>query len=286
MSSGTLQKKLPSEATLFHLVPVNLEAKTALKQNANESFISTSDIDKLGLEIGFHIRGRCNHTIITSLGTPGNLIVATELYRSWLCVFEYIPDSKVVILQESFTPTEESLLQVKRGHGHLNYLGTTSRVLSYGERYTIVLGDDGPQFQVVWACHVLGRNVEDLPKITELKFHQSQHFCGLDIDSALVAAQARTSRIARAILKGTLPRIEQDLDGKHKRFIGRGGFGHVYKTVDLLFGIPIAMKECPVADEDTEQGQIDRALFKREVDVLKRIRHVRFSSASLIYIIH
>jgi hypothetical protein len=82
------------------------------------------------------------------------------------------------------------------------------------------------------------------------------------------------------------PKVPKEHDNKPLRQvhsygeIGSGGFGHVFKAVDLRTGCIWAVKEC-INPKKEVLGENWKLPFKQEVEALAQLSHVGFPSSRL-----
>lgn len=283
MLTDSIRNRPPSEAAVFHLVPKNAAARAVLNHESNTRLVSGSENGREGLEIGFHGHQNPNPTTIITIGSRGD-VVATGCTIT--CTFEYLPASNAIWVQEILSLRDEPQLQVwvdmpdSEGTSSDPVPPTATRVLTYGQDYTLLFGSNGPEFSVVWACTTLGRTIHDLSSVSETQFCQRLSMLHLDPRQVIAKAHEQNSRLVRQIVRGQLPSIQDAQDGKGHRKIGQGGFGAVYSTLDVLYGIPVAMKVFRLSDFASNQAK-KRELtlsYTREVEALQRIKHVTSST--------
>ncbi|KAJ8122992.1 hypothetical protein O1611_g9702 [Lasiodiplodia mahajangana] len=279
----------PHPQTLFHLVPSNDLACTALHHPANKRFVSRSSKGHDGLEVGYHVPCTPRGHVITRLGRNADLILPKsspgEPMSSVHVAFEINPATELVVLsvrskrvssvtfavlpdetEEPNDPGEQSLAQEEVVPNATAETITGDGVMLYKQNYTLSIASY--HFKLLW---LVGDS--EASKTLAVQGYQASLQQLQDVPSRDRPTEGDSSEA----LSWHITRLHTAKDGLFKDIphirteIGQGGFGKVYIAVDQTSGHKFAIKVIKLK----EYGNVDaaRALVHREVKVMRDLRH-------------
>lgn len=268
------------DGTLFHLVPLNELADSALRVAQNLPFVSESGENGVsGLEIGFHVPGPvspCGH-VIAKLGRDADLILP-ESYSGVHLAFQMQLETLVVMLSVRTKRVSSVRVALDGGNSDDEEIEGDC-ALVYGQRYLITIADY--LFRLVW------RNVDNPDPAEALRVLTIEGYEGAmlrmresDVRSrnmSLPDTSTPYSYYTTRLQSAKAPIVVEERQSRE--FIGAGVFGNVFKSLDRRSGHYLAVK---IVDLTTQSNTEDtRTRLHREIKILEGLSHVRnlFSSS-------
>lgn len=257
--------------TLFHLIPQNEEAFRTLKYEKNKPFVSRNLQGNIGLEVGFHVAPRsAGSYIIARLGRHGDLVLNDVNVSRLHASFEINPETKVVMLCAKRKNAPRMYAHPK---GDANEATDGGCVIPFAVSYRIKI--TVYDFELVWN-ELPGRKAASVLQSLTLTEYQEALSCMDGCDSV----DKDTARDPTEYHKYTVTRIQTAQSPKvheletSRKFLGKGGYGSVYQSIDLVSGQFIAVKvtEFKEGAADSEE----RARLHREMKSLQNYPHVSF----------
>lgn len=269
-----------NDKTLFHLVPINPTTKAVLLHPDNQRFVSPNSQDgSLGLEIGFHVPPYSRGHVIARLGRNTDLILR-ESFSAVHLAFEMHPETFVVML--SVRTKQMSSVGVVVITGDIEQTLTGDCAIIYGQGYRIRIATY--EFGLVWNYHNLGngnkvdflrnlavRGYED--SLERLKNVRSR-------DLSLPETSTPNSWYMTRLRSSKAPQVTEVAGYRTK--IGRGAFGTVFKTMDLVSGNYFAVKEVELGRAGSANVELSRAAIHKEIKILESASHVSCDPPALL----
>lgn len=280
--------RTPHAQTLFHLIPQNQVARDALNHPNNESYVSTAaNNSRLGLEVGFHVPPTPYGQVITRLGKATDLVLSQDTGEA--------PMSDIHAHFEMNNATHHVLLNVRSTYYHSvsfkehrsadtsgedtksrYQLITGSGVILYGRQYDITIASY--EFLLCW------REKPELSKKLAVADLQESWAKTVRMSPRYPPDEASMSR-ARSWIATRLRTLKslavRDTDEDLRVLIGKGSFGNVYKTLEALSGDYVAVKVVDLCRYASPE--FARARIQREVDIMKRLKHVSWFSLTYAF---
>ena len=266
----------PPPLALFSLEALNPRAAAVIADPSNSHLVSQYTTPEQRtftvLNIG-HVRsGLGGSATLATLGRTGDIHVqGTEIAKT-RCSFEIDRKTKVVMFHDRSTSQSSQVFgeqTVPFEHGRI-------RTVVVNEKLNTIIGMGGVgrdlvKFRLCWHFDTVA-----LPgKLAEREISRLQenpHLARTVIGEDMVALAGMETR-----LHESGPR-QRKIIWQSLRTLGVGRFGDVYAATNLFSGRRMAVKVLRVMAEPTNPagplpGQL-RALLKREVEILSKMKHV------------
>lgn len=271
--------------TLFHLVPNNKVASSALLHPDNKHLVSNSSVnDEPGLEVGYHATSVPRGHVIARLGRDADLILSegsSDLPMSGIHIaFEINPATQVILLSVRSKRTSSVTFSMKTPEDKINGKNkgkdkqkdkeiTGDGVIAYTQDYNISIASY--HFTLVW------RRIhrKELEAIAVEGYEESVKRCQQMLVSRrrpteAGISEAQTWHLTR--LNVAHPIFQDVIQLRTK--LGQGSYGKVYKAIDQTTGHAFAIKVVDLQASDNPNAA--RTLLHREVETMERLRHVSF----------
>lgn len=204
--------------------------------------------------------------------------LANTKTRSQQCFFTYSPDGELIVQDDSPNESTELCWYGEEGlmtkYTFKGYPRRRTLPLTIPQRIKLKLANKAV-FYFVWRIDLTAKKVSSVRKTLvetyQLRYWENKMM--LDFPSADLAEEycRNTPSVPRAFQRKNF--IDTFSYGK----VGSGGFGKVYKVVDLAVGKILAMK---VARASRDTGHSKKEKWKRtyrvEVERLASLQHVRY----------
>lgn len=286
----------PDSHTLFHLVPTNQLAHDALLHPDNQKFVSRNADGKLGLEVGFHVSSMQHGHVITRLGRDADLILSPRQPQEPMSrvhvAFEVNPTINMVVLSVRSKKTSTVKFRVhppKENGANATHdspegrdIGLVPNKVSEQAEAQEIIGDGvllfvhdydisiaSYSFHLCWwqspeACETLVREDYDTARLLLQECQSRGRATEFD------EAEARSWYLTR---QQTAVKTHRFKDIPHlRRPKGSGTFGEVFEAVDWVSGNKFAIKVVKL--NKGIHGDEARATLYREIEILKRLKHV------------
>ncbi|KAL8380931.1 hypothetical protein RB595_005296 [Gaeumannomyces hyphopodioides] len=273
----------PNAGTLFHLVPKNWFAGSALHTPENKRFVSQTSDGQPGLEVGFHVPTVPHGRAITTLGRDGNLILDASTPQNVLSrlhvAFEFDPGSHLILLTLLSRAAAPSSVRLQENGGSSNNPLPIIRheFITYGTEYTVWIASY--EFKLVWQT-LSGENQTNRELLMQLALKGYRIF-----EARLKRARSRDCPTEQAIQEAgswhntrfntAKKRRLEDVVELRERLTGadESAFGEIYKTVDIHTFTEFIVKKVPLDGRGLGTQYSQREAFHREVEMLEDLKH-------------
>lgn len=256
-------------SAFFSLIPLNARSKAVVNDPDNAHLVSCGEFGldngvlKRGLDIGPFINN--SPFVLATIGRDGDIKIPNESISRIHCSFELHPGNR-----------EEILLYDRSSSGSTRVFGESVMQfeLQLGPRRVVVDSDTNLEFG-------FGGAADNLYHFRLFWHHRDRRHKTLSRLHAIPhldrPCKAPTLIDPPLTLDETLRRTRIHAPGASKRFrylerrsLGKGGFGEVFKVVNVNTGEYVAVKRLSSA----ATHRVDRELIKREIETLSGVSHV------------
>lgn len=266
------RKKEAHAQTLFHLVPVPSDEKeyadfdhcAVLRLLPNVAYVSESREGTLGIEIGYHVPQEKGQRTVTRVGRTADVAIGhgdTSVPNHFFDI-AISPITKAVVLKiRCAGKIQLELQELSKGFILKKSFVYEEHVLEYAQSY--ILHFRKYQFKLVW----VKENFKEMWDLVQKQYEQAEP--NATHETAYTPEDADYYYKTR-IPQGGCPEVTENKE--YREFLGEGGAGSVWKTIDLGSANEVAVKETTIQRTEGWENRAKRA--HDEIKFLRRCNHV------------